>query len=61
MWDCKYRTIEDDCLRREAKCLPGEKGCVLQGKYEFPFREDAVKQCIIGCEFYPKRDVKKTK
>ena len=40
MWDCKHRRTADDfCSRRKAKCFPGGIGCVLKGKYVFPFRE----------------------
>lgn len=38
MWDCKYRKLDDSCLRRKAGCFVGGVGCVLKGKYEFPFR-----------------------
>jgi len=41
MWDCKYRRSADDfCTRRKTRCFPGGIGCVLEGKYEFPFREE---------------------
>jgi hypothetical protein len=41
MWDCKHRRSADDfCNRRKTKCFPGGVGCVLKGKYEFPFREE---------------------
>lgn len=40
MWDCRFRTIKDFCLRRKTPCYPGGIGCVLKGKFEFPFRTD---------------------
>ncbi len=41
MWDCKHRRSGDDfCSRRGVKCFPGGSGCVLEGKYIFPNREE---------------------
>jgi len=41
MWDCKYRNMDDFCRRRNALCCPAGKGCVLEGKYICPFRDEA--------------------
>jgi len=38
MWDCKYKIGRDYCRRRKTPCFPGGKFCVLEGKYEFPLR-----------------------
>lgn len=39
-FDCKYKTGPDECRRRkDGVCRPGEKGCVLYGKYLFPFKD----------------------
>lgn len=39
-WDCKYRN-GTYCRKRNRDCRPGEPGCVLAGKYVFPFDEAA--------------------
>ena len=44
MWDCQYRSQEDRCRKRkEARCYPGALGCVLEGKFRFPFQKDLKK------------------
>ncbi len=40
MWDCKYKSVDDQCKRRKAVCFPGGIACVLKNKYEFPLRVD---------------------
>ena len=40
MWDCKHREVNDKCRRRKTACYPGGKLCVLEGKFEFPFRTE---------------------
>ena len=35
-WECRY-LYKDYCRKRGKDCVPGEPGCVLYGKYEFPF------------------------
>ena len=39
-FDCKYKAKDYQCLRLKVECSPGIKGCVLYGKYVFPFKED---------------------
>ena len=38
-WDCKYKIDKDQCRRLNGVCSPGDKGCILHGKYVFPFKE----------------------
>lgn len=38
MWDCKHKIGRDHCRLRKTPCFPGGKLCVLEGKYEFPLR-----------------------
>lgn len=38
-WDCKYK-VGKHCNRRDDVCVPGGKGCVLRGKYSFPFKDE---------------------
>lgn len=38
-WDCKYK-VGKLCNRRENTCVPGGKGCVLRGKFYFPFKDE---------------------
>ena len=38
-FDCKYKAKDYQCLRLKVECSPGIKGCVLHGKYVFPFKE----------------------
>ncbi|MBT3273679.1 MAG: hypothetical protein HN368_11020 [Spirochaetales bacterium] len=39
-WDCKYKTGKSECRRLSGECRPGDKGCVLYGKYVFPFKDE---------------------
>ena len=39
-FDCKYKAKDYHCLRLKVKCSPGMKGCVLHGKYVFPFKDE---------------------
>ena len=39
-FDCKYKAKDYQCLRLKRECSPGVKGCVLHGKYVFPFKDD---------------------
>ncbi len=39
-FDCKYKAKNYQCLKLKVECSPGIKGCVLHGKYVFPFKED---------------------
>lgn len=39
-FDCKYKIKDGLCLRLKKECSPGEKGCILYGKFEFPFKDD---------------------
>ena len=37
-WECKYLN-ETFCNKRNQECDPGAKGCVLQGRFNFPLKE----------------------
>ena len=37
-WECRHMH-NGYCRKRGKDCIPGEPGCVLYGKYEFPFKE----------------------
>lgn len=37
-WDCRH-LFRGDCVLRKMPCVPGDKGCVLRGRYEFPLDE----------------------
>ncbi len=39
-FDCKYKAKDYQCLRLKTECSPGIKGCVLNGRYVFPFKEE---------------------
>jgi len=39
MWDCKYKAGKDGCRRRNTRCYPGGKRCVLGQKFSFPLRK----------------------
>lgn len=39
-WECKYLR-ETFCDRRQKPCNPGDAGCVLYGKFNFPLQEGA--------------------
>lgn len=56
MWDCKYKTSRDHCLRRGTICYPGGKRCVLYGKFEYPLRDEPDELNVLK-----KRKVKKEK
>ncbi len=32
------------CLKRNKECDPGAKGCVLEGKFSFPLKENPKKE-----------------
>lgn len=34
-WECRH-LFRGECMLRKCECVPGEKGCVLRGRYEFP-------------------------
>jgi hypothetical protein len=38
-WECKY-LWKEECQKLNRECEPGQKGCVLKGKYDFPFKEE---------------------
>ena len=38
-WECKYLR-ETFCTKRNQECNPGAAGCVLQGRFIFPLKED---------------------
>lgn len=42
-WECKYLR-ETFCARRNQECNPGATGCVLQGRFIFPLRENATEK-----------------
>ena len=37
-WQCRH-LLSDHCMLRNMPCVPGAKGCVLRGRYEFPLQE----------------------
>jgi len=39
-FDCKYKAKDYQCLRLNRECSPGIKGCVLYGRFVFPFKEE---------------------
>jgi hypothetical protein len=39
-FDCKYKVKNNQCHRLKKECSPGEKGCILHGKYDFPLKEN---------------------
>ena len=42
-FDCKYKAKDYQCIRLKIECSPGIKGCVLNGRYVFPFKEEKTK------------------
>ncbi|MHC4873237.1 MAG: hypothetical protein ACYTFY_15445 [Planctomycetota bacterium] len=34
-WDCPHKGEDDFCNLRKARCVPGAKKCVLEGKVKF--------------------------
>jgi hypothetical protein len=38
-FDCQYKIKEGFCRKLKKECSPGEKGCILYGKYDFPLKE----------------------
>ena len=43
-FDCKYKAKNYQCLRLKIECSPGIKGCVLYGRYIFPFKDEEIKK-----------------
>lgn len=41
-WECRH-LFRGDCVLRKMPCVPGEKGCVLRGRYEFPLNDSLPK------------------
>ncbi len=39
-FDCKYKVIDGQCRKLKKLCSPGDRGCILHGKYEFPLKEN---------------------
>ncbi len=37
-WECRYLD-ETHCNKRNKECNPGDRGCVLEGRFFFPFDE----------------------
>jgi len=35
-WECRYKS-GDRCNRLDVECDPGRAGCVLHGRFYFPF------------------------
>lgn len=35
-WECRYRS-GDHCNKLDVECDPGRTGCVLHGRFYFPF------------------------
>ena len=38
-WDCRHKMPDGGCYRLGKPCTPGERGCVLYGKFIFPFKD----------------------
>ena len=38
-WECRFLQ-ETFCNKRKQECNPGAKGCVLEGRFSFPLKED---------------------
>jgi len=41
-WECRY-LFRGECVLRKEACDPGDKGCVLRGRYAFPLDETKLK------------------
>jgi len=41
-WECRH-LLRGHCMLRNCECVPGDKGCVLRGRFEFPLRDDVPK------------------
>ncbi len=41
-WECKFLR-ETFCDKRKRECHPGSAGCILAGKFAFPFDDFAEK------------------
>ena len=41
-WECRH-LLRGQCMLRNCECVPGDKGCVLRGRYEFPLRDEVPK------------------
>ena len=53
-WECKYQT-NGNCEKRKTRCLPGEEGCVLQGKFKFVQTQTDIEEK----EHYPEKNLAK--
>ena len=38
-WECRHKS-GDHCNRLDVECDPGRTGCVLHGRFYFPFAEE---------------------
>lgn len=41
-WECRH-LLRGQCMLRQCECVPGDKGCVLRGRYEFPLKPEIPK------------------
>lgn len=39
-WECRFLR-ETRCEKRNRDCDPGARGCVLEGRFCFPFKEES--------------------
>lgn len=39
-FDCQFKVQDGFCRRINRQCNPGEKGCILYGRFTFPFRDE---------------------
>jgi hypothetical protein len=46
-WECRY-LMENHCEKRNKPCDPGAPGCVLQGKFKFPLKEERTKKSTLS-------------
>jgi hypothetical protein len=44
-WECKYKS-GDTCHRLDLSCDPGRTGCVLHGRFYFPFAPEKNSRAI---------------
>jgi len=59
-FDCKYKAKDYQCLRLKIECSPGVKGCVLNGRYVFPFKEDDMEKKDIKSKLKTGRNTAKS-
>lgn len=55
---CKHTGPNYHCYRLNKRCAPGEKGCVIYGKYIMPFKDDSNDDAKKSSEIDKKKDFK---